>query len=106
MAQQGDGAWARVLEEVSTKFLVQYEAITHRLDSIDSRLQAGDERMARLETIAHVTPCESARGILRESKERKEVVLRSEARKWNLFMVLLAAVMTFGFALLLQELRR
>jgi len=106
MAQQGEGAWARVVDEVANKFLVQCEAISRRLDSIDARLQAGDERMARLEKIAHASPCDSARGMIRESRERKEVVLRSETRRWNVFLVVLTTVLTLGFAMLLQAIMK
>jgi hypothetical protein len=44
--------------------------------------------------------------MIRESRERKEVVLRSETRRWNVFMVVLTTLLTFGFALLLQAIMR
>ena len=103
--QQGEGAWARVLEEVAGKFLVQYQDVAHRLDSIDARLQTGEERMARLELVAHTSPCETSRGLVTEQKERKEVILRSEARRWNVAMIVLTSVLSFGFAMLIYAIK-
>jgi hypothetical protein len=114
MEQQGgaEGPWGRALDLISERLYGQFLGLSARLAVIEQRLQERseqeDSRMAKLEAIAHRSPCEpSKRHFALHDKadgERKEVVLRYEARKWQILVIVITAVLSFGFSMLLTKL--